>query len=185
MNIFSNLANVLTGRSADATDEAPELTPEEQAAEDKKARIKWHRDNVRNGPVSFRSISAGQQRRALVRAQKREIDRNFKREVRSYFDRQRVAATLRPHLQTIGLIPFVDGHTATPHEQLVSTAWIAQRYGTELLDEEGRGTGNVSFADEDVLLAIQTATKFYATATGHEVRVPADFEVVTFVGSAA
>lgn len=173
MNIMSRLANVLTGKPADA--EEVELSPEEQAAEEKAARIKFHREEVRNGPVKFRQVTNGQVRRAQARAQRREIQRNFKREVRSYFERQRFAATVRSHLQIVGVIPFYDRHEAPLHDQIVSTGWLLQRFGVEVVTDEGVGTGHISFREGDVLDGIRAATKFYNGATGSEFRVPADF----------
>jgi len=176
MNIFSGLANVLKPQNKISE----ELTPEEQAAEDKKARIDWHRKNVRNGPVKFTSITAGQQRRAEARATKRQIDRNFKASVREHFEKQRAAALLRAHLQTAGLIPFVDGHEASLHDKITSTAWIVQRYGTEV-SVDGVGTGHASFRRSDVLDALRMSARFYEAATGQVVRVPSDFEPAIYV----
>jgi hypothetical protein len=162
------MSNVLTGKPADAED--VELSPEEQALEEKKARIKFHRENVRNGPVKFNHITAGQERRAKARAQKRAIKKNFKRDVRNHFERQRVAATLRPHLQNVGLLPFYDRHEAPLQDQIVSTGWICQRYGKDL------GNGHVSFERSAVIEALGTAAMFYNSATGTELRVGANFE---------
>lgn len=167
MNIFSSLAKLIPSKD----DAEAELSPEEQAAQDKADRIAFHRTQVRNGPVSFKYQSAGQQRRAAARAQKSAIRKNFKREVKQYHDRQRVAAILRPHLQVLGLVPTASGRTFTEHEEIVSTAWIVQRYGTDL------GDGTVSFLLADVITALQTAAKFYESATGYVITFPADFAV--------
>lgn len=163
--------------------EEVELTAEEQAAQDKADRIAFHRTQVRNGPVSFKYLTAGQQRRAAKRAQDSAIRKNFKREVRQYHDRQRVAAILRPHLQVLGLVPTATGRTFTEHEEIVATAWIVQRYGRELL-EDGEKTGIMSFALPDVIAALQTAAKFYESATGYVITFPADFAVHAEVASA-
>ena len=174
MNIFSHLPFFNK-----ADDAEPELSPEEQEAQAKAERIEFHRTQVRNGPVSFRSISAGQQRRARERAEKSAIRKNFKREVKQYHERQMVAAVLRPHLQTLGLIPTATGRVFTEHEQIVSTGWIVQRYGTELED------GTMSFRLEDVILAIKTAGQFYESATGYRIAIPADFAVYAAASEAA
>ena len=167
MNIFSSLAKLIPSKD----DAEAELSPEEQAAQEKADRIAFHRTQVRNGPVSFKYLSAGQQRRAAERAQKSAIRKNFKREVKNYHERQRVAAILRPHLQALGLVPTATGRTFTEHEQMVSTGWIVQRYGTELED------GTMSFRLEDVILAVKTAGQFYESATGFRIAIPADFAV--------
>jgi hypothetical protein len=163
VNIFSNLASVLTGNSAD--EDAPELTAEQKSAEEKKARIKFHRESVRNGPTKFRHITAGQVRRAEARAKKRQMDRNFKREVKNYFERQRLAAAIRAHLQIVGVIPFFDGREEPLEKQVVSTVWIVQRFGVEVTNDEGIGLGFMSFREQ---------------ATGAITRVPADFEPAMF-----
>lgn len=177
-SIFSNLANALTGRDTD-NDEV-ELSPEEQAAQDKADRITFHRTHVRNGPTTFKMLSAGQVRRAEARVKKREQDKIFKGQVRNYFEQQRVASFLRPHLQVVGLISFVGNGEAPLADQITSTAWIVQRYGRETT-VDGVGTGHASFLRDDVLGALKTAAKFYGTATGLEVRVPADFEPAIYV----
>lgn len=152
--------------------EEVELSAEEQAAQDKADRIAFHRTHVRNGPTSFKYLTAGQQRRAAARAQQSAIRKNFKREVKQYHDRQRVAAILRPHLQVLGLVPTATGRTFTEHEEIVATAWIVQRYGKQI-----EGTDTVSFLLPDVISALQTAAKFYETATGYVITFPADFAV--------
>jgi len=168
MNIFSSLAKLIPSKD----DAEAELSPEEQAAQEKADRIAFHRTQVRNGPVSFKYLSAGQQRRAAERAQKSAIRKNFKREVKQYHERQRVAAILRPHLQTLGLVPTATGRTFTEHEEIVSTAWIVQRYGKAIED-----TDRVSFLLPDVIAALQTAAQFYESATGYVITFPADFAV--------
>ena len=82
-------------------------------------------------------------------------------------DRQRVAATLRPHLQVLGLVPNATGRTFSLHDEVVSTGWIVQRYGRET-EIDGVKTGHVSFLKDDVFAAIQAAAAFYSSATGLE-----------------
>lgn len=170
MNIFSSLASVLTGRKVD---EDLDVGPTE--AELRAERIKFHRERVRNGPVKFTQFTAGQIRRAEARAAKRNVERNFKASVRNHFETQRAGAYLRPHLQTIGLLPFIDLHEAPLDKQITSTAWIVQRYGVEVVND-GRGTGHASFRRGDVMDAIRNAVRFYEVATGFKIAIPSDFE---------
>lgn len=171
LNIFSKLPFLGT----DAADEIVEMTTEEAKAQAKAERIEFHRNKVRNGPVNWKSMTNGQVRRA----QKREMDRQTKKawraEKRSYFERQRVAAYLRGHLQTVGLIPFVDGHTASMDDQIASTVLINRLYGTEVI-LDGEPAGYVSFERADVINALKAAAKFYGSATGYIITVPANFE---------
>jgi hypothetical protein len=182
VNIFSQLASVIKGGVTEVADE--DLTPEEAEAAAKKARIAFHRDSVRNGPVKFRYMTNGQVRRAEERARKRNAKKAFRGEVRSHFEKLRIAAGLRGHLQAVGLIPFVDGHEATLEDQVTSTAWIQQRYGVEVTND-GVGTGHVSFRRGDILDGLKNAARFYESATGLIVRVPADFEPAIYVDEAA
>lgn len=170
IDMLKNLGQTLSGKADEV-----ELSDEEKAAQDKADRIDFHRKNVRNGPVSFKTITAGQERRTRERAVRKIERKNFRAEVRNYFERQRVAAVLRGHLQAVGLIAYVDGHEADMHDQIVSTAWINQRWGSEVI-VDNQGTGHVSFSRDGVLDALRSAAEFYEKATGLIVRVPVDFE---------
>lgn len=175
IDMLKNLGQTLSGKAPDV-----ELSDEEIAANEKAARIDFHRKSVRNGPVSFKTITAGQERRARERTVRKMERKNFRAEVRNYFERQRVAAVLRGHLQGVGLIAYVDGHEPDMHDQIVSTAWINQRWGSEIVIEN-EGTGHVSFRHADVLDALRSAAEFYEKATGLIVRVPADFTPAVYV----
>lgn len=177
-NLFSKLPFLGT----DAADEIVEMTTEEAEAQAKKDRIEFHRTKVRCGPVNWKHMTNGQVRRA----QKREMDRQTKKawraEKRNYFERQRVAAYLRGHLQTVGLIPFIDGHTASLDDQIASTVLINRLYGTEVI-LDGEPAGYVSFERTDVLNALKSAAKFYGSTTGYLITVPADFEPAIILAS--
>ena len=170
MNIFSNLP--FFNKPADESE--AELTKDEIAAEEKADRIAFHRTHVRNGPTSFKYLSAGQQRRARVRAEQREVKKNYRREVKNYFERQRLGASVRAHLQIAGVIPFIDGSEAPVHDQIASTGWLVQRFGTEV-EVDGQGTGHVSYREADVVDAMRRAAQFVGAAFGYTPPVPADF----------
>lgn len=161
-----------------------EPTADEIAAQEKADRIAYHRTQVRNGPVSFKYQTAGQQRRAAARAQKRDVRKNFKREVRGYFEKQRVSAVLRPHLQVLGLVPSATGRTFTMQDEIVSTAWIVQRYGKET-EVDGAKTGHVSLFEDDVRASLSLACDFYRSATGYEIHLPTDFELAIYADLSA
>ena len=172
MNIFSSLANVLTGRKVD---DDGELSSDEQAAQDKAERIKFHRERVRNGPVKFTQLTNGQIRRAEARATRREIQRNFRRDVRNHLETARVAAVLRGQLQIVGLIPFLDGREAPLEQQVRSTIWIVKNYSPEVIAGEKRLVSQ-AFRRGDILDALATAARFYQAATGMIITIPKDFE---------
>lgn len=126
-------------------DRIPSLTadaePEEVSEEDaKRERIDFHRRNVRNGPTSFKTITAGQERRARKRALKREQRQALRRRVRQHHAGLREAANLRGHLQSAGVLPFFsDDFTVSPAAQVRSVTWIVQRFTPEsFADEDGR-----------------------------------------------
>ena len=114
-----------------AADEAAEPTEAELKAE----RILFHREKVRNGPVSFRSVTNGQIRRAKERAEKREAKRNFKREVRQHLEQLRAAATLRGQLTVAGVIPTVQEFDLK--RQVDATVWIVRRFGVSVERTDG------------------------------------------------
>lgn len=172
MNLFSKLN---FGKAHEDAQAILNADPEELRAADKAERIKFHREKVRNGPVNWKIPTNGQIRRAERRAAEAHTRKAFKGEVRSYFERQRVASFLRPHLQNVGLIAFYDGHEAPKFDQIVSTAWIVQRYGVEVT-VDGVGTGHVSFKKGDIIDALKNAARFYQSATGLIIQIPADFE---------
>jgi len=120
----------------------PSLRPEQeealdadtQAAEEKADRIKFHRAKVRNGPVKFATLTNGQVRRAQKRAAKREVDRNFRLQKRSYFASQREAAVLRIHLQRVGVLPFATPEffaEQDPRKIENSIVWILEHFPTD------------------------------------------------------
>lgn len=170
MNILSTLP--LVNDNAEV-----ELTPEQVAEQEKAERKSFHRDKVRNGPVRFTFMTSGQMRRAKARDEARAAKKRWRKQKQNFFANQRAAAILRPHLQVVGLIPFIDGHTASETEQIVSTAWIVQRYGSE---DKAR-PGHASFLRADVLAALSGAAKFYETVTGRVTSVPADYEPAIFL----
>lgn len=173
MNIFSKLP--IFGDKAHANAESDlDLTAEQQAAQDKAERIEIHRTQVRNGPVKWKTVTAGQQRRAKARATKSAIRKNFKRDVREFHMKQRVASFLRPHLQVLGLLSFAVEREVSLHEEIASTAWIVQRYGRET-EIDGVKTGYASFLHDDIIAALETACAFYKAATGYEISLPADY----------
>lgn len=106
----------------DADDEKFEI-------QSKKDRVAFHREKVRNGPVRMTPPSNGQIRRAQARATKRQIRKNFKRDVRAYRSQQAEAATLRGHLAAVGLVDYsVEGYKPTPMQQLQSSIWLVRHF---------------------------------------------------------
>jgi len=132
----------LMGKPAADTDEVSfdDLSPEEQEeilANEKKARIQYHRDHVRNGPQSYRTITVGQQRRAAERSKKALQRKANKRHRRSWFAKQRDFATLRGHLTVIGALPpAVEGFRAPTTQRILSGQWLVRAFGER--DEEGQ-----------------------------------------------
>jgi hypothetical protein len=158
--------NSKTEPDDDRTDEAIE-------AEAKAERIRFHREKVRNGPTNFKFLTNGQ----IKRAERRELagrTRKARRaQVKNYFDTQRLAASVRGHLQSAGVLPYAVEREIDRQQQVVSAAWLVTRFGVDIED-----TDEVSFAYNDVLIALGAALKFYGQAVGlPDLRVPADYVV--------
>lgn len=169
-----NLSRFLPGfakRSADA-----ELADEAYEAEQAKlARIQYHRDHVRNGPVKMRHISSGrvasQDRRreaARVRKQNRDYRRDFMRS-------RGQLAILRGQLETVAAIKTASGtYMVGQSTPLMRNAWVglfkvygpvvAQAYADKY---DGESVGHLSVeSDDDRALVGQTALHHYELATG-------------------
>lgn len=134
-------------------------TDEEIAEQAKKDRIKFHRESVRNGPVKFKTVTAGQERRAQKRALARQKKNNYRSQVRSYLETRRLASITAGKLREAGALPYVDVRWPVDRvQQVLATAWIVQRFGVE--DEDGE----TSYALDDVVAALNAALKFYGQA---------------------
>lgn len=168
MNIFGKLP-FLKSHDDEATDA-------ELAAEAKRERIEYHRLHVRNGPQRVRTISAGQQRRADVRSRKAQARKARDKQVKGYFQTQQTAATVRGHLQAAGVIAYADLEV-DPFQQVVSTAWLIQRFGVQLADDPTR----MSFAQHDVRKGLESALDWYGQATETEPVFPEDYVVPVYV----
>lgn len=167
MNIFSKL-------SRQSEVEETDLTADEIRAAAKAERIEFHARSVRNGPVKFNAPTAGQQRRAEKRALKTKSRKAFRSEVQNFHEKQRVAMITRGQLQAAGALSYIDGHEAPEAQQISATAWIVQRYGTEVTID-GVGTGHASFRSADIVDAMKQALLFYTRATGHIVALRSDY----------
>jgi hypothetical protein len=151
----------LLGKPTD-TDETPfeDLTPEEQAAvlaDEKKGRIQYHRDHIRNGPVKFTYLSTGQQRRRAARDAKAHNRKVNKRHRRQFMRQQQDLATLRGQLQMLGVLPGHDGErVVVSHRQRVDAgSWVIRHYGPR--DDNGA----LILADDLLTQAVAAARLAY------------------------
>lgn len=177
MNILSTLPSI--------AEPTVELTDEELAAQEKADRIAFHRLKVAHGPAKFTFMTAGQVRRAEARARKTAQGKIWRKQVRDHFTNKRTASFVRAHLQKIGLVPFVDGRETSLQDQILSTAWIAQRFGVEVKTLSGEGTGRVSFRVDDIRTALKGACEFMRHVTGETISVPEDFQPAIYAEDAA
>jgi hypothetical protein len=160
LNVFKHVPGL------DKADEAPEPTEAEKKAD----RIKFHREQVRNGPVNFRHITNGQIRRLQERAQKRQARKEYRDKVRRQLHADRFAATLRGQLTVAGVIP-----TSIEYDlkrQIDATVWIVRRFGVSI--NRAEGGAYASFKREDVLTALSSAVDFCNRATGAHFAKPGD-----------
>ena len=175
MNLLSKLPFLKPGVDAEAADDNGE--------EAKRERIKYHREHVRVGPRATQHVTNGQVKRARKRALAGMTKKARRNQIQNYFETQRLASTVRAHLQHGGVLPFVHERTLDLNQQVVSVAWIVQRFGQEIeveLDGEMVKTGEMSFQEADVRLALEAATKFVSQASGQELSVPADYVVPVY-----
>lgn len=99
-----NLTSIFKNMPLLGEDKADEVDPEVAEVAAKKERIDFHRRSVRNGPVAFKTVTNGQLRRAKVRELRRNAKRARRAQVRDYFAAQREGATIRGHLESVGLM---------------------------------------------------------------------------------
>lgn len=89
-------------------------------------------DAPKHGPVKMRTISAGQQRRAVDRARAAHSRKATRRNRREWHQTQQALATLRGQLQTLGLLPWADGSLAAGDPTTVGkvTLYLEEAWGT-------------------------------------------------------
>lgn len=170
MDILSKLPSLTDDRDTAVAEQVFEV-------ESKRDRIAFHRAKVRNGPVNYKTVTAGQERRAQKRALARETRRARRVQVRNYFETQKLAAAVRGHLQRAGVLSYLGQTEIDRHLQVTSTVWLLQRFGVNV-EVDGVETDEVSFAYDDVLKGLRAALKFHGQATGQEgLDIPEDFIV--------
>lgn len=132
--------------------------------EAKKARIKFHREHVRNGPVKFNPPTNGQLRRAEERALRTQTRKTRRRQVRAYLADQREGAVLRSKLQAVGLLSYVQrSRKLDPRIGYEATVWLVQRFASDdLADEQGR----VEVTEQVVRDAFQSALNRWESIVG-------------------
>lgn len=146
-------------------------------AEERKARIQFHRDKVRNGPVKFNGPTNGQIRRQQKRIIARQTKNNFTRQKRLFWAAQQEAATLRGQLQFALVIPSVH-FTPTPQQSLSAITWIVERFA------EGDDGGQVVVTEDLVRQSLQSALNRYETVNGKPITLLPDTYVLPVALSA-
>lgn len=133
---------------------------ETNEVESKKARIQFHRDRVRNGPVNFKEPTSGQIRRAA----KRELDGRTRKarraQVRGYFAARREASTLLGHLQAAGVIAYASHFKPSPEAILSSFTWLVSHFA------EGEPGVAIEVTREVVVDALTAALNRYQALNG-------------------
>lgn len=173
MDILSKLPFLKNKHVPETEEEGP------TDAELKAERIRFHREKVRNGPVNFKTPTTGQ----IRRAQRRDLDRRTRKarrgQVQNYFATQQLGAVVRAHLQAAGVLPYVHERPLDLQQQVVSAAWLIQRFGVPVMAEDGvTETDEMSFAYFDVLTALGAALKFYGQTIGrNDLQIPEGYEV--------
>jgi hypothetical protein len=101
-------------------------TPVEEVAEERKAKA----NPFPNGPVTYKTVTAGQIRRAEQRARAKQRSQAFRAQRKAYIDREAELAVLRSMLQAIGVLPYVTPEYLVTEERKASaTKWLEAKYG--------------------------------------------------------
>lgn len=163
MNILGNLIPSLR-------EDEDLRSPEEIEAEAKAERIKFHRSQVRNGPVSFKDVTNGQVRRSKARDIKRQMKKTRKKQLANYFASQYEAAVLGAHLKVVGLVAYqTRSFKLNPNQIRESSIWLIKRFA----DAQGN---QVEVTEQVVRDSFQSALSRWASLVGlGDVRVPEDY----------
>lgn len=154
INIFEKLASLHST--------SPEEALEIDEAAEKRERIKFHRQSVRNGPVNFRTPTNGQLRRAAKRDLARETKKARRRQVRKHFDERYEQAVLRAHLQHAGVLAYDSGREVDGEQAVASITWLVQHFADA---PEGQ---SVEVTGEVVAQSLQSALNHWQTILGLE-----------------
>ena len=126
-------------------------------AQEKRDRIAFHRDHVRNGPVTFKHVTGGQVRRSKLRELRGRSRKARRAQVHSFLDQQSEYATLRGLLQAVGVVAYVTDFRPSDEVRYRSARELVQRFG------------DVTDSDENLVPnALQKAYDRYADLTGQE-----------------
>lgn len=123
MNILSKLP-FLSGE----TDDEQTLDDVAIALKEKQERIDLHFRQVRNGPVTWRDQTSGQIKRAKTRALAGRTRKARRAQVRDFLAQQREHATLRGHLQAIGVVAYETDFVPSAEARFTSAAWIVRNH---------------------------------------------------------
>lgn len=160
MNILENIPSLSRDEIAEQGKELTLEDIEQIEADDKAERVKFHHNQVRNGPVNFVSQSAGQVRRASSRALKGRTKRARRKQVGTYFDQVREVATLRGNLQAVGVIAYVNpSRKLDPVAAHNATVWLLNNYAP---------AGDLLVTNESVTSVFEVALNRYQSLTGQE-----------------
>lgn len=137
----------------------PEIPVSEDPAADKAARIKFHREHVRNGPRPFSYVTSGQVRRQRERDAASMQRKSSKRYRRDWMNNRLRLAILRGQLQAVGAIVYESGIKPTEEQQRQAATWIVREFGER--DDDGA----LVFHDDLLKDAVAKAYNTYRDAT--------------------
>ena len=124
MNILSHIPFL----SGDTSTDEETLDEVAIALKEKRERIEFHRHQVRNGPANWRTQSSGQVKRAKVRALAGRTRKARRAQIRDFHAQQREHATLRGHLQAIGVVAYETDFVPTAEARFQSARWIVNNH---------------------------------------------------------
>ena len=98
-----------------------------------------------------------------------------RKQVAEYLEIQKIGASTRGQLQLAGVLPFHAPRDLDLAQQVKSTIWVVERFGKEGED------GSMSYAHDDVLLALAAALEFYGKVIGDEtLQVPEGYVIPVY-----
>lgn len=148
------------GRTVDKVEEAPTEHLERLETE-KRERVKFHRDHVRNGPAKTRRVTNGQVRRSMLREQKTKLRKQNRNNRRDFMRAQHDLAILRGQLTCVGAL----GTRPNKHLQRNALRGLFDGYG--VLVEQTLEIDQLDFDnDEHRRHVVEAALHHYQLATG-------------------
>lgn len=150
-------------------------------AKEKADRIAFHREKVRNGPVSFKTPTNGQFKRARKRLLQSETKKARRRQVQNFFASEREESVLRAKLQAAGLLPYATDFEPDQQVVLDSITWLIRRFADSKM---AAADGSVEVTYDVVIQSLQSALNRWEAIVGlPQTIIPEEYELPVLVAA--